>query len=128
MINYLAVLAAAVAGVVIGTLWYSKFLFGKFMKSLSSKENKKKGMNSTYVYSFLSMLVMSYILAWFIGLGPVTVSMGVLKSFLLWLGFIATTQIDMILWEKKPGKLYVLKTAQDLAALLVMGLILSFWI
>lgn len=134
MVNYLAVLTAAIAGMGLGALWYSPLLFGKLWMSLMGlngkdmEKDKKKGMGKTYAISFASMLVMSYVLAWFIGLGAVTVSIGLMKSFLAWLGFMATLSLNSVLWEGRSAKLYLLNNSHSLAVMLLMGLILSLWV
>src|SRR5687767_4576390 len=67
-INYVAVFAAAVAGMVIGSLWYGP-LFGKPWKELMGftpekmAAAKKQGMEKTYALAFLGLLLMSYALA-----------------------------------------------------------------
>ena len=70
-INYLAVFVAAVATMVLGSLWYSPMLFGKiFMKeckmSEKDKKNGMKGMTSNYIIMFGTALVTAYILAHFV--------------------------------------------------------------
>ena len=129
MVNYLAVLVAAAAAMVIGGLWYSPIGFGKLWMKLSSltpkqlEEAKKKNMTKSYVLTFISLLVMSYILALFINstghLG------GLVTAFLIWLGFIAMVGVGSVLWDNKPWSLYALNMAYWLVALLVMGVILG---
>ena len=53
--------------------------------------------------------------------------MGMQAGFWVWLGFIATTMIGIVLWEIKPVKLYLLIVAYYLISLLVMGSILALW-
>ena len=134
-INYLAVLVAAVASMVIGMAWYSPFLFGKMWMQLSGiteakiKEAKKKGMAQSYVMAFVGSLVMSYVLAHFVQYaGATDVMGGLMAGFWAWLGFIATVLLGSVLWEGKPVKLYVLNIAEYLVALLVMGAILAVWV
>ena len=132
-VNYLAVLAAAVAGFVVGFLWFGP-LFGKQYMALMNldkkkmKEAKKKGMGKTLTVAFLSTLLMSYILAHFVGyVQATTIVDGIVLAFWLWLGFFATTELGMILWEGKPFKLYAIKTLHNLATLAIMGAILAVW-
>ena len=133
-VNYLAVLAAAVASMVIGFLWYGP-LFGKQYMALMNFDKKKmqgmkkKGMGKTYALAFLTSLIMSYVLAHFVGyVEAKTISDGAVLGFWAWIGFFATTQLGVVLWEGKPVKLYVIKTLNELVTLAVMGAILAVWV
>ena len=132
-INYLAVLAAAVASMVVGFLWYGP-LFGKMWISLMNfdkkkmQEAKKKGMGKMYALTFLTSLIMSYVLAHFVAyVQAMTIAGGAVLGFWLWIGFFATTQLGMVMWEGKPVKLYVLNTLHYLVTLIVMASILAVW-
>ena len=131
MINYVAVLVAAVASMVIGFLWYSPALFGKKwlkLMKIKAKDIKKmqKGAKEGYIVAFISALVTAYVLAYFLGLLDIKTAVeGAKVGFWAWLGFIATTQIGSVLWEGKPKELFVLNTAHALIGLVVMGAILA---
>ncbi len=133
-VNYLAVLAAAVASMVVGFLWYGP-LFGKMWMQLMNfdkkkiDEAKKKGMGKTYVLAYLAALVTSYVLALFVDYAKAkTIMDGAVLGFWVWIGFFATTQLGMVLWENKPMKLYLLNTLHYLVTLAVMGAILAVWV
>lgn len=131
-INYLAVLVAAIASMVLGMIWYS--VFGKTWMALSGmteeklNEVKNKGMAKSYLIAFIAALVMSYVLAYIIGgLELNTVSGGLQAGFWVWLGFVATKSLGTVLWEGKSPKLYLFNNAYDLISLLVAGAILAVW-
>ena len=135
VVNYISVLVAAIASFVIGALWYSPMLFGKMWMKLSNvtdkemKKAKQKGMSKNFVFQFLASLVMAYVLAHFVQYTESsTISDGMLAGFWIWLGFIATVMIGMVLWEGKPWKLYFVKAGHELFALAVMGAILAVWV
>src|SRR3989338_4979270 len=103
-INYLAVLVAAIASMVVGFLWYGP-LFGKMWMKLMNfdkkkgEEAKKKGMRKTIALAFLTSLIMSYILAHFVRYAQAkTIADGAVLDFWLWIGFFATTQLGIVLW------------------------------
>ena len=134
-VNYVAVLAAAIASFVIGAVWYSPMLFGKMWMKLSNvsdkemKKAKEKGMTKNFAVQFLASLVMAYVLAHFVQYTQSsTITEGMLTGFWIWLGFIATVMIGMVLWEGKPWKLYFIKAGHELVALAVMGAILAVWV
>ena len=132
-VNYLAVLVAAIAGMIVGFIWYGP-LFGKMwmrMMGFDKKkmnEAKKKGMGKTYFLAFLTSLIMSYVLAHFVAyVQASTIADAAVLGFWLWIGFFATTQLGMVMWEGKPVKLYILNTLHYLVTLVVMSGILAVW-
>ncbi len=130
-INWLAVLLAAIANMVIGALWYSPALFGKQWTKLMKmsdedvRQVKKKGMQKEYLVMFIAALVMAYVFAHFIVLLGVVSAIEL--AFWIWLGFIATTSLGSILFEGKSSTLYLINTSYYLVSLIVMGFILTAW-
>ena len=131
-INLLAVFVAALASYFLGALWYSPVLFGKmYMKMSEIRPGKKPHPNVTrsYIFGFLSTLVMSYVLAHFIDYAGATTAVdGAIAGLWLWLGFIATVTLGSVLWENKSFKMYVLNNTYNLVSLLLMGAILAVWV
>ena len=130
-INYLAVLVAGIAAMIVGGLWYSKFLFGKMWMSLSGMtdasmaEAKSKGMTKLYVAQFILALIGAYALAYFVSALQIsTVSSLFTIVFWLWLGFQMPLLAGSVVWENKSKKLFVLKTLGDLVTLAIMGVII----
>ena len=129
-VNLLAVLVAAAASFVFGSLWYSPLLFGKlWMKMSGVKSDKKdKFMWARFLFYFVATLIMSFVLAHILLLtGVGTLLDGVVTAVWLWLGFIATISLGGILWEKKSIGLYVLNNVYNILSLTLMALILVAW-
>ena len=137
IINYFAVLGAAVAGMVIGFLWYGP-LFGKLWIALSGmtaeqiNAAKAKGMAKNYIFMAAGSLVMSYVLAHALIFssaytGAASVSGGFMVGFWNWLGFVAPVTLGTVLWEGKSWKLWMLNNGYYLVSLSVMGEILALW-
>lgn len=136
-INYLAVLVAAIASMVIGFVWYGP-LFGKQWIALSGmtpdkiEAAKAGGMGKAYFLQLVGSLVMAYVLAHALVFAQAYmkvegVSAGLTTGFWNWLGFIAPVTLGSVLWDGKPWKLWILNNAHYLVALLVMGIILSLF-
>lgn len=137
-INYLGVLLAAVAGFLIGSAWYSEVSFGKTWMKLAkitkrdTNAVKKKGMWKPLSVGFLNQLITATMLGVvFALLGALGAKLGMLEAmvigFTLWLGFVATSNLSAVIWEKKPVKLYVLNMSYNLVQLVVMSLIISYF-
>lgn len=136
-INYLAVVVAAVANMVIGMMWYGP-IFGKPWVKLAGitsekiAEAKKKGMAKEYVLAFVGALLMSYVLSHVIifGMSYMNVSgisAGFSSAFWVWLGFFVPVTMSAVLWDGKPWKLWLINSSYYLVTLLVMGAILASW-
>ena len=134
MVNLLAILVSGVIAMIIGFLWYGP-LFGKVWIKLSTispkqmKEMKKKSIGKSYFLAFLGILLMSYILSLLVSyFSATTFEQGAWLGFLLWAGFFVTSKLQMMLWEGKPFKLYLLNVIQDLFVLVIIGGVLAIWV
>ncbi|PIT92162.1 MAG: DUF1761 domain-containing protein [Candidatus Harrisonbacteria bacterium CG10_big_fil_rev_8_21_14_0_10_42_17] len=137
-INYWSILAAAIANMIVGMLWYGP-LFGKQWKKLmgfSNDDMKKMKMTpmQAMIGGLITSLIMAYVLAhsafmWNLFFaGSVSDFMFALQlAVWIWLGFVATTQISSVLWEGRPWKLFFLNASNTLVSLIAMAMILTFW-
>ena len=129
--NPVALVAAAIASVVIGFVWYGP-LFGKKWANLAGMKMDKNDpkMKSKMMTSMGGMLLVSaitaYVLSVLIGMMPTKDLMsGVMAGFWSWLGFVMPVQIGVVLWEGKKTELFLLNTFHSLFSLEVMGAILA---
>ena len=101
MVNYLAVLVAAVVAFLLGFIWYGP-LFGKIWMKLSGMPDvkpKKKDMMLRSLGGLASYIVMAYVLARIFDLiNVVALSEGLWVGFLAWLGFVGTITFGSFLW------------------------------
>ena len=136
-LNYLAIVAAMVANIVIGFLWYGP-LFGKSWMALAGLHKEKldaakaKGMGPQYMLATVGSLVMSYVLAHSLVfanayLNVSGMSAGLQVGFWNWLGFVSPVTLGTGLWEGKPWRLWAINNGYYLVSLLVMGVILAVW-
>jgi hypothetical protein len=135
-INLWSVLAAAVATMVLGFLWYSPLLFAKPWMVLMGydPEDKdklaemQKGAGKMYGMSFVASLVSAAVLAKIIAITTVNSALyGMKVGFAVWLGFVTTVQLTNVLFAKQPAKLYLINTGYQLVCYLAMGAILAVW-
>ncbi|PIN70341.1 hypothetical protein COV93_01910 [Candidatus Woesearchaeota archaeon CG11_big_fil_rev_8_21_14_0_20_43_8] len=133
-INFIAVLFAAALSVALGALWYSPAFFGKAWMRLTGinhkdlEKAKKKGMGKNYIAGFLAAIVTSLVLSIFIVyVGVWNLSGGAMIAILVWMGFVATNSLGMILWENKSVKLYLINNGFQLVSLVLMGALLAVW-
>jgi hypothetical protein len=135
-LNWLAVLVAAIATMVVGFVWYSPILFAKpWMREMgydpndkARVEEMKKSAGPAYFGSMIAGLITALTLALFLeALHPAELGMGLAISFHAWLGFVATVQFTGALFTKQSMKLFGINTGYQLVCFLVMGTILTLW-
>ena len=135
-INLWSVLAAAVATMVLGFLWYSPLLFAKpwmLLMGYDPEDKAKlaemqKGAGKMYGMSFVASLVSATVLAKIIAITTVSSALyGMKVGFAVWLGFVTTVQLTSVLFARQPVKLYLINTGYQLVCYLAMGAILAVW-
>lgn len=137
-VNYVGVLLAALATMVLGFLWYGP-LFGKQWIAMMGwskadiEKAKAKGMSKEYTIMTLGALVMAYVLSHSLTFASTYTqttgsAAGFMVGFWTWLGFVVPVTLGTVLWEGKPWKLWVLNAGYYLVALVLMGIILAAWV
>jgi hypothetical protein len=139
-VNYLALLVAGVAQMIVGFIWYGP-LFGKVwskmkgfdfdkMTKAEQKEMQKK-MMPYYGVTFVVSLVTAYILAHtmflsqnFFHYSPVMT--GLTTAFWMWLGFMMPVRLYNEIFGGKNWKLFAIDTGYSLAGILAMGLVIGY--
>ncbi len=128
-ISYLAVLAAAVAGFIVGMAWYG-ILGGKWMAALGKSKDELmpegKPPIATMATSFVCELVMAWVLAGLIGhIGAASIRGGIITALFVWLGFVATTQLVNHRYGRFPLSLTIIDAGHWLAVLVAMGIVIG---
>ncbi|TSC98728.1 MAG: integral membrane protein [Parcubacteria group bacterium Greene1014_20] len=133
-LNYSAIVVASLVYFVLGAFWYSPVLFAKpWMKMLGFSggpmtEDQKKGMMRGMFFGFISYIVMVGILDYYLYmLGVSNAASGAFHGLLMGLGFIATTGLASVLWEKRPLALYLINVTYPILGLAIAGAILGAW-
>ena len=135
-LNWLAILLAAISTMVLGFLWYSPLLFAKaWTREMGYDPNDKSKMDEmrrnagpAYAGSFVAGLLSAVTLALILhGMRAESLHFGVMASFHIWLGFVATVQFTGALFAKQSMKLFFINTGYQLICYLVMGAILVLW-
>ena len=128
-INLLVIFGAAIAANLIGGLWYSPFLFGKFWRadagigeSAGSMDNPVGTLVSGFVLQFLAACMIGGLLGHNAGFTEGS-RLGALLGFAL-----VFTAIGIInLYEARPKRLVLIHGGYHVVALCVMGGIIGQW-
>ncbi len=130
-VEFIPILAAAVANIILGFVWYHpKVLGGTWMQlaniTPTQAEAGKKKMPIMAVVAFIAAAVMAYVAAHFkFAWGVYDVVGAIELGFWVWLGFIAVPMLGIVLWEGKSVKLYAINTGYWLVATILMMVILT---
>lgn len=132
-INYLAVFLAAASSMVVGAIWYSKSAFGSTWAKLVKLSDKEMGEMAprALAIAFLSSLITAYVIAHVTFLSHrffITTSwfnVAVSTAVLLWLGLTAARFITHDGFERRRKKLTLINIGNELATILVMGIIIG---
>ncbi len=133
-LNLWAVLAAAAANMVLGSLWYGPFFGKAWMKGMGWDPNMKptpemkKAMGKSMGVMALTSLLMAYVLAYFVQYSAAITWMdGAQTGFWAWAGFQLTFIIQTVIFERKNKTVATINAAYQLVALMGMGAILAVW-
>lgn len=124
------VLAAGIANLVIGFIWYNPSVLGTVWMQLAGisplqMEAGKKKMPLIMIFAVLAAVVMAYVMAHFgIAWGVFDVVGAIELAFWLWIGFVVPVSLGVVLWEGKSVKLFFINAGYWLVSMVVASVIL----
>jgi hypothetical protein len=128
------VILAAVAGMIVGTVWYHPSVFGKaWMKAIGQTEKgMKERMNkvmpvlvlASLVTAYALSLVTTYLSSFTLG-SPL--STAIEASLLVGFGFGATAVVAHGVFEPRPMSVIYINVGNRVATLLAMGLVIGLF-
>jgi hypothetical protein len=128
-VNWFAVMVAAVAGLIVGFIWYAPQVFGRRWARASGIELPQPGevQPMTYIGGVVTAAVTAYVLAVLIGgLGAATLVDGVIVAVVVWLGFVATWLASGVFFERRSTEWWVINAGQAIVSLAIMGAIIGY--
>ena len=128
-VNYLAVIAAAVATFVLGGLWYSPALFGKaWQREAGVSEEQMKNANMALIFglAFVLSLIAAWVFALFLGPRP-PMALGLGAGFSAGLCWVAASFGINYLFERRSLKLWLINGGYHTLQFTIVGLILALW-
>jgi hypothetical protein len=127
-VNWLAVIIAAIANVVIGTVWYLPATFGKRWAAENGRDLTARPSPMLYVVAILGSLITAYVLALVFEIvmqarGPVSFIDGILIGIVASVGFQLTSQAVGGAFEGRSWTYWAINAGNSLVAFAVMGAI-----
>lgn len=134
-INWLAVVVCVVVSMISGTIWYNpKTFFPIWWKGIgkTGEPGMAGNMGLTWGLTILSSFVQAILMAVMVNAlgtlsGGATLASGLTAGFLLWLGFVAPTNLVNKLFAGHGLKVWAIEAGNHLVNFLLFGTILGAW-
>ena len=129
-VTFWPILAAGVASVLIGWVWYHPSIFGGSWMRMGGMtpemaERGKKWMPLYALVALLASMLVAYVMNYFgIAWGVYDWIGAIELGFWCWIGFTAPPMLGMVLWEQKPIRYYLIVSLYWLVSFIVMAIIL----
>jgi len=133
VVNYVAVITAAVVLFLLGGLWYSRALFAKRWIALQGKSEEELKANAgppaaMLVAAFICALLIAWTMAVILNhFRPLTTLRGLAVGVGCWLGFAASTSFSTAIFSGKPRALWMIDTGYNLVSFALAGAIIGWW-
>lgn len=131
-INYVGILAAAVAAWLVGAVWYGVLgkqwlaALGWTEADMAGPDGKRRMPVGPMILSFVAALIMAFLLSGLMGhIGAATVRSGIISGALVWVGFVVTTIAVNNAFQQRKVMLTVIDGGHWLLALIVQGAVLG---
>jgi len=130
-INYLAVVVAAVAYMVVGAIWYSQLLFGQAWMQGIGKTKEQIASDSSpanYIGGLVTAFIASYGIArLMVWTGRDTVADGIVLGLFVGVCFVLTSMAVNDMFEGRRKSLTVINFMYHITGLMVVGVIIGAW-
>lgn len=135
-VNFLAVLLASFASMVLGFLWYGPIVGKQWMKlkgyTAKSLKKDQSQMGKYYSISFVVALMTAFVLSHVMQLSQAAynypiMTTGMTTALWMWLGFVMPVQVTATIFGDKKWSLFAIDTGYQLFSLMVMGGVLALF-
>lgn len=131
-VNWIAALAAALAGFAIGAIYYTA-LGKQWMAAAGLTEEKIKGPSGKpsplpfVIAAIANIMIATMLFGILVHVGDPNIGRGLLSALFIWIGFVATTMSVNYAYQMKPFRLTLIDAGHWLLNLLAQGAILGWF-
>lgn len=134
-VNYLAIFVAAIAAMVLGTIWYMP-LFGKAwlrymgLDNLSEEEMRAKNSSAMRAHGigFVMMLIVGFVVSnMFAVFGPFTMGEVVFRALFVGIGIVSTLGFMNHSYAGKPNGLFAIDYGYKVVVLLLIAVVIRLF-
>lgn len=127
-ISWIMIVVAAVLGLLVGTLWYSPFLFGdRWARLVGIQMDKNIDMKRVMLGAFGVSLAHAYGIAWILERAhALDLFSAVMVTLLVAVLFVGSNMVSGILWERRSPELVLINFGSTVACYLAMALLFVY--
>jgi Protein of unknown function (DUF1761) len=128
-INWLAVVVSVIVAMVSGFLWYHpKLFFPAWWAGIGKSGEPGNPDPMIWVFTIIAAIIQAVAVALLVNLmGSTTAASGALAGFMLWLGFVAPTNLVNKLFAGHGFRVWAIEAGNHLVNFLIFGAILGAW-
>jgi len=128
-VNWLAVVVCVVIAMISGFVWYHpKVFFPAWWEGIGKSGQPGNPNPMIYVFTIIAAFVQALFVAFMVNtMGSTTAASGALAGFMLWLGFVAPTNLVNKLFAGQGFKVWAIEAGNHLLNFLLFGAILGAW-
>jgi hypothetical protein len=129
-INWLAIVVCVILNFVNGFIWYSPAVFYEpWWKGIGKSENEQTDPSPVlYAWTTVAAVVEAVFVSMLINtMGSITLVSGLTAGFMIWVGFVATTNLVNNLFAGRGFRVWAIEAGNHLVYLLICGSVLSVW-
>jgi len=126
-VNYLAIIVAAIAAVVIGIVYYGVLGVGDRQSRMLGASPTRPGPVQGATGVIVGLINAWVIAVLSLNLGATSLSDAILLGALVWLGFGATFKAAQVAFERRPWSVWGLQAIHDLFVEIVVAAIVTLW-
>jgi len=129
-VNWIAIIVCVVLNFAVGFVYYSpKVFFTVWWRALGKGDTEMGNAGAmvwglTALAAVIEAVAVSFMLT---AMGSTTIPSGLLAGFMIWFGFVATTNLVNNLFAGRPLKVWAIESGNHLIYLLICGAVLSVW-
>ena len=139
-LNSMAIIAAIVAYMALGSLWYGPLFGGIWRREMKVPPDAKpdagvmrRALVLMLIATFLTVFVLAHEVqiwrpsVWRLGPDAPSLTYGFYAGFFVWLGFFVPALLSQVAWENKSWKLFAINAGYYFVGLQLVGAILACW-
>lgn len=131
-VNWLAIIVCVIVAMISGFIWYHPAVFFKpWWRGIGKGDAETGDPNPMiYVFTIIAAFVQAVAVALMLNVMDVmgnTLAGGMLVGFMLWLGFVAPTNLVNKLFAGQSFKVWAIEAGNHLVNLMLFGAILAAW-
>ena len=127
-LNWLAIVVAALAFFVLGSIWYTNALFGRQYRAAIGQEDGSPVNVTAIVVNAIGWFVAALALALISkAIGASTVADGIVLGLVVSVGFIGANSVVAQLYEGSNRALMMINAPYTVLGYMIMGVILATW-